>query len=67
VSRSWLVPISGCPSVSITIDDAHLQPLVQVHDVPPGPMTSLEAVQLGMALCEASKVCGELKAKGRRG
>lgn len=62
----WLVPIAGCPPVKIAINDQHLNPMVLVADVPPGPMTSLECCQLGMALQEASKVAGQLRAKRAR-
>lgn len=62
----WLIPIAGCSPVAITIDDRFANPMVQIVDVPPGPMTSLECCQLGMALTEAIKYCGELRAKRKR-
>lgn len=64
----WFVPI-GTGQAVITIDDGLYPPAVHLT-MPEGPLdgdahvlTSLETVQLGMALTEASGVAGQLRAK----
>lgn len=62
----WLVPVSdGSPPIAITIRSERVVPPCVFVDMkmPTRLLTSLETVQLGMALVEASKYAGQLRAQ----
>lgn len=62
----WLIPISdGSPPIAITIRSERVVPPCVFVDMkmPTRLLTSLEACQFGMALQEASKVAGQMRAK----
>lgn len=65
----WLVPLSSGTTATITIDAGLADPSVLL-DVPRGPiggsarvLSGLDAVQLGMAFTDASRVAAELRVK----
>ena len=67
---NWFVPVDdGSDPIEITIRSERVVPPCVFVDMkmPTRLLTSLEACQLGLALQDASKYCGQLKAKrGRR-
>jgi hypothetical protein len=65
----WLIPISdGSEPIRIEIRSERVVPPCVFVDLrmPTRLLTAVEATQLGMALCEASKVAAEMWVKEER-